>query len=50
MLVIMDMDFTLIDTTEPEKLRQRGRLDEASSRLEDTTVYPGVEKMMWRII
>jgi len=46
MLVIMDMDFTLIDTTEPEKLRQRGRLDEASSRLEDTTVYPGVEKML----
>lgn len=46
MLIIMDMDFTLVDTTEPEKLRQRRRYAEASSRLEDTTVYPGVRGML----
>lgn len=46
MLIIMDMDFTLVDTTEPEKLRRWGRYAEASSRLRDTTVYPGVREML----
>jgi len=46
MLVIMDMDFTLVNTTEVERLRRLRQWRAASSELVNTVVYEGVHEML----
>ena len=46
MLIILDMDFTLVDTTEPERFRKRRDFQGASAVLENTTVYPEIQDML----
>lgn len=46
MLIIFDMDFTLVDTTEPDRLRELRKWREASERLGETEAYDGIHQMI----
>jgi phosphoglycolate phosphatase-like HAD superfamily hydrolase len=46
MLIILDMDFTLVDTTEPERLRRLRDWNGAYAILDNTTVYSGIQVML----
>ena len=46
MLVILDMDFTLVDTTNVERIRRSGRYNITREELSDTVVYDGINEMV----
>ena len=46
MLIILDMDFTLVDTTEPERLRKLRMWRAATGKLEQTEAYDGIRQMI----
>jgi AHBA synthesis associated protein len=46
MLIIFDMDFTLVDTTEPERLRKLRMWGAAAGKLEETEAYDGIQEVI----
>lgn len=46
MLIILDMDFTLVDTTEPERLRRLRMWGAAAGKLEETEAYDGIQQVI----